>query len=79
MRRILFLCLLLVLVLVALPGGGAAAQATPDDTTGTTAPAATEGGTSPWVLVLIGDAAGAGAGVLTGLSRRRRAQRTADG
>jgi hypothetical protein len=75
MRRILVLGLLAGLVLLALPAGGAAAQATPDDPTGTTAPAAAEGGTSPWVLVLIGAAAGAVAGVFTGLSRRRRAQR----
>jgi hypothetical protein len=79
MRRILFLGLLLVMVSISLPAGGAAAQTTPDDTTGTTAPPAAEGGTSPWVLVLIGAGLGAVAGVFTGLSRRRRAQRPGGG
>jgi len=78
MRRILFLGLLLVILSMALPAGGAAAQTTPDDTTGTTAPPAA-GGTSPWVLVLIGAGLGAVAGVFTGLSRRRRAQRRGGG
>jgi hypothetical protein len=75
MRRIAILCLILLVALIALPAGGAAAQATPGDTTTTTPPAAAEGGTSPWVLVLVGATAGAVVGVFTGLARRRRKER----
>mgnify|MGYP001045610146 CR=1 FL=1 len=57
-----------------MPAGPAAGQTDPDATT-TTAPGPAEGGTSPWVLVIIGMGLGALVGVLTGLARRRRAER----
>jgi hypothetical protein len=75
MRRIVALWVLLLVALIALPVGGAAAQATPSDTTTATTPVAVEGGTSPWVLVLIGAAAGTVVGAFTGLARRRRRER----
>jgi len=65
-HRFLLVALFALLVVLAV-SGAAAAQTT------TTAPAEA-GGTSPWVLVLIGAAAGALVGVFTGLARRRRAR-----
>jgi len=71
---------LLVLVLLFLALSGAAVSAATDraetvaqEATTTTLPGEEAAGTSPWVLVLIGAAAGAVVGVFTGLARRRRA------
>ena len=74
MRRFVLFGLILLVLLAALPAGPAAGQTDPDATT-TTAPGPAEGGTSPWVLVIIGMGLGALVGVLTGLARRRRAER----
>jgi len=68
MRRILLLGTVLLLLGIA---ATASAQGSPEAPVS----AAQTGGTSPWVLVLIGAAAGAVVGALTGLARRRRAER----
>jgi hypothetical protein len=72
-RRI-FLLMLAVAVLTLAVAAGAGAQTGPGTSTTTLPASQQEGGTSPWVLVLIGAAAGAVVGVFTGLARRRRAQ-----
>lgn len=74
---------LLVLVLLLLTLSGAAVSAATDgsaltaaqEVTTTSVPDDEPAGTSPWVLVLIGVAAGAVVGVFTGLARRRRAEK----
>jgi hypothetical protein len=71
MHRVALLGLLIVAFLLVFGAAVAGAQTTEVTTT---APVPTEGGTSPWVLVLIGIGAGAVVGVFTGLARRRRAQ-----
>ena len=60
---------------LALASPGAIVQTTVAETSSTTT-ASDEPvtGTSPWVLVAIGAAAGAAVGVVTGLARRRRAE-----
>ena len=78
----LAVCLLVILLLVAALGAVAAATSAPGEAaavrtvgeTTTTLPGEEPGGTSPWVLVLIGAAAGAAVGVFTGLARRRRSR-----
>jgi len=72
MHRVALLGLLTVAFLLVFSAAIAGAQTTEVTTT---TPEATEGGTSPWVLVLIGIGAGAVVGTFTGLARRRRAQR----
>jgi len=72
-RRVALVLLTAVLLAVVLPTAGAPAQSDPATTT--TVPETSAGGTSPWVLVLIGAAAGAVVGTFTGLARRRRAER----
>lgn len=73
-RRVSFVLLTALVLAAVLPAVAASAQSDPGSTT-TTPPATPTGGTSPWVLVLIGAAAGALVGTFTGLARRRRAER----
>lgn len=84
MRRLavsLVVIVLLVAALGAVPaaasgsaGESALSRTVGETTTTTTLPGDQPAATSPWVLVLIGAAAGAVVGVFTGLARRRRAQ-----
>ena len=77
MRRSLALLVLVLLLLAFLEAAVAAAtdgaETAAQEATTTTLPGDEPTGTSPWVLVLIGAAAGAVVGVFTGLARRRRA------